>query len=191
MSAAAKDPKKTEQWTNVLNNAVAPVALWKGQTQAFAGAENILFEAAISYLARWALKTEKRGFFDLVFVHALAQPLLGASESITGGGYNGIGDPYSKAFMVGARQVPAVLTADYVAGTFKGGFHTPKPSIKEVLLTAGAKMASRPIMKMIYENGPQAHRNMPVRNDAVVGAQRDAFAKNWGSKKTAWRRKKR
>ena len=160
-------------------NAVQPIHVWDGGDQrAFASAENILFEAFISYMARWAVGKERRGFFDLVFVHALAEPLLGASESITGGKTLDLKGAYSEAFLSGLRQTPSVFVADYAKNTFGAGFHVPKPSIAEILFTTGAKIASRPIMKLIYENGPEAH-TLPGTQDKIVNKQMQAFNANW------------
>ena len=169
-----------ESYATIPLNAIQPLQVWdKGSTQAFASAENIVFEALISYFARWAIGKDVRGFFDLVFVHALAEPLHGASEVVTGGGEGDIDGKWSEAFLSGLRQCPSVFVADYCKTTFGSGFHIPSLKMSEILFHVASKVASRPIMKAIYENGPKAHKVMPRRQDAIANAQQEAFKANW------------
>ena len=169
-----------EAYKNIPLNAIQPFQVWGGgATQAFASAENIVFEALISYFARWAIGKDIRGFFDLVFTHSLAEPLHGASEVLTGGGEGDISNKWSDAFLSGLRQCPSVFAADYCKHTFSVGLHVPDLKLSEILFTIGSKVASRPLMKAIYENGPKAHKVMPERQDAIANRQQDAFKANW------------
>ena len=98
---------------------------------------------------------------------------------MTGGGEGNIAGKWSESFLSGLRQCPSVFVADYCKNTFGSGLHVPNLGMAEILFTVASKVASRPIMKAIYENGPAVHKVMPERQDRIANAQQRAFKANW------------
>ena len=71
-----------------------------------------------------------------------------------------------------AASVPAVWLAEYVVQTSGVGFHVPKPNIRDALMTAAAKMLTKPLIGMSFETIlPAAVRN----NFEVASALESAY----------------
>ena len=118
-------------------------------------------EVLVSKVVRTVLKLENRGIFELAFVHLLSIPFMG-----------GIGPPfgnirnvhttngYGQAAVDGAKGIPGVLIAQWILATATKGFHFPWFTMKDLLITAGSKALSRPLVYSVYDKLP---------NDAAAG----------------------
>ena len=157
---------------DVFKNASNP---YIASTQVFAGnAQLVAAEVIVSKLLRKILGMSNRSFAYLTAVHAASLPLIGGMQA-----------PFSKPVGYGpsfferrkfakaattdsnldiikgaAASVPAVWAAEYVVQTSGVGFHVPKPSIRDALMTAASKMLTRPLIGMsINTILPQAMRH--------------------------------
>ena len=155
---------------DVFKNASNP---YIASTQIFAGnAQLVAAEVIVSKLLRKILGMSNRSFGYLTAVHAASLPLIGGMQA-----------PFSKPVGYGASifasdtptqtvgtnldilkgaaaNVPAVWAAEYVVNTSGVGFHVPKPSIRDALMTAASKMLTRPLIGMsINTILPQAMRH--------------------------------
>ena len=53
--------------------------------------------------------------------------------------------------MDGAKGVPAVFAAQYVINTALAGLHAPRLNFTDILVTAAAKIATRPLISFLYQ----------------------------------------
>jgi len=155
---------------DVFKNASNP---YFGGTRILAGnAQLVAAEVIVSKLLRKILGMSNRSFSYLTAVHAASLPLIGGMQA-----------PFSKPVGYGATvfktgfkdtrtgtnldilkgaaaSVPAVWAAEYIVNTSGVGFHVPKPSIRDALMTAASKMLTRPLIGMsINTILPQAMRH--------------------------------
>ena len=145
-----------EQAQNVISNAIAPVDFRKSN-QLLGTAEYVAVEVLVSKIIRGVLKMENRGVWELAWVHLLSIPFLGGAGAPFGATRSTTQTTaYSRAAMDGARGIPAVLLAQYVYSTAYAGFHIPKFNFKDLLITAGSKSISRPLVYSIIDKLPQS-----------------------------------
>ena len=53
--------------------------------------------------------------------------------------------------MDGAKGVPGVFAAQYIINTALKGLHAPRLNFTDILVTAAAKIATRPLISFIYK----------------------------------------
>ena len=160
--------------TTVIENGLQPIDIRKTKN-VFAGAEIILSEALVSYLARWTFGGEKMSFMKLVMLHAIANPLHGGIEETLGAAevtYKG--GEYTDQFAKSVSNIPGVFVAQYIVNTPDKGIRMPGFSLKDVLLTAGSKIVTRPILKFLYDNGPEQNKKYLDHSDNMRKAARNA-----------------
>ena len=75
--------------------------------------------------------------------------------------------------MDGAKGVPAVFASTYIVNTYLAGLHAPKLDVKDILITAASKIATRPIMSLLYPNLGDSFRNGQDSLNTLFKTQRD------------------
>ena len=143
-----------EQVQNVLSNAVAPVDFRKAK-QLIGTVELIAVEVLVSKIVRTVLRMENRGLVDLAFVHLLSIPFMGGIAAPFGTVRNiHTTNGYGQAAMDGAKGIPGVLIAQWIIATASKGFHFPWFNLKDLLITAGSKALSRPLVYSVIDKLP-------------------------------------
>ena len=136
---------------NVLYNGLQPVDVTK-LPQVLGVAEYVAAEVFVSYMARWLFKTEKRTLAELATIHAVSVPFIGGlsafAEPNSVAGYEA---GFPDLVMDGAKGVPGVFAAQYVINTALKGIHAPRLNFTDILVTAAAKIATRPLVSFIYQ----------------------------------------
>ena len=136
---------------NVLYNGLQPVDITK-VPQVLGVAEYVAAEVFVSYMARWLFKTEKRTLAQLATIHAVSVPFIGGlsafAEQTSPAGYEA---GFADLAMDGAKGVPAVFAAQYVINTALAGLHAPRLNFTDILVTAAAKIATRPLISFLYK----------------------------------------
>ena len=160
---------------NVWNNSIAPYDPRKSQL-VMGNVQLVAVEVTVSKILRKILRMADESIFRLTLIHAASLPLLGGA-----GGYfapakrlRDANATYAEQFADGAKGIPAVFIGQYVINTAFQGFHMPKISIQDMLITAASKVLSRPLLAAIY---PKLHKqlsdNFDVTEDMIqnqVGA---------------------
>ena len=148
-----------EAVTNVFRNAAAPVDITQGPSQILGTAEYVAVEVLVSKIVRSMLKMENRTVWDLFWIHLLSVPFMGGLGAPFGDvkairNINARTDGYTKAIVDGLKGVPAVLASQWVFNTASKGFHVPWFTIKDILIIAGSKALSRPLVYSVYSKLP-------------------------------------
>ena len=139
-----------DEYTNILNTAVQPVDVRKF-AQVFGAAEFIAVEVLVSYFARYLFKIEKRTVMELAAIHAVSLPLIGGlSASVQENHIMSYEAPFTDQVVDGSKGIPAVFAAQYICNTALSGLHAPKLNFKDILVTAAAKIISRPLLSILY-----------------------------------------
>jgi hypothetical protein len=121
--------------------------------------ELIIFESLTSLLFyELFLPKEYPGLFRVVMVHVLSLPFLAAipisdwGERATLRSYLSKKQSVTQAVEVSSRGIPAVFLSQFIVSTLDGEdvFRLPKLSFSEVLVTAGSKFITRPLLQLIY-----------------------------------------
>ena len=143
-----------ESVQNVISNAIAPVDFRK-EGQLIGTLEYVGVEVAVSKIIRAMLKMENRSVAELAFIHLLSIPFLGGT-SIVFGAKQAVrtSDGYGTAAFDGAKGIPAVLLAQWVVATSYKGFHLPWFNVKDLMITAGSKILSRPLVRSVIDKLP-------------------------------------
>ena len=143
-----------EQVQNVISNGIAPVDFRKAK-QLVGSVEYIAVEVLVSKIVRTVLRMENRGIWELTWVHLLSIPFMG-----------GIAAPfgqirqqqqtatYGQSAIDGAKGIPGVLIAQWIIATSSKGFHFPWFNMKDLLITAGSKVFSRPLVYSVLDKLP-------------------------------------
>ena len=115
---------------------------------------------------------ENRGLMHLAFVHLLSIPFMGglagplpAQSSIANT------DSYATAAIDGAKGIPGVLIAQWIIATATKGFHFPWFSMKDLLITAGSKAVTRPLVYSVIDKLPEDAQAGFAVMDALFAAQ--------------------
>ncbi len=154
----------TDQATNVFNNLILPYDLRK--TGLVLGcAQLVLLEVTVSKIIRKILGMGNRSVTELAAIHTVSLPLLGGlSGFVTENSAFGSAS-WGESLQDGAKGVPAVFAGQYITNTFLSGFHMPKISFKDALITAASKALTRPLLKLIYGKLPAAiQQNFQLEN---------------------------
>lgn len=157
---------------NVLSNAFAPVDIRKGK-QVVGAIELVVVEVAVSKIVRAILNMENRGIFELAFIHLLSIPFLGGVGAPFGpqGSVVANQEGYTGAFKDGAKGIPGVLVAQYIVNTAYKGFHIPWFNFKDLLITAGTKTITRPLVYSVAAKLPEAMADGFLVLDALINRQ--------------------
>ena len=76
--------------------------------------------------------------------------------------------------MDGAKGIPAVLVAQYIIDSISKGFHAPWFNMKDLLITAGTKALTRPLIGFVYKYLPNDARDNLEIVEHLVQLQRNA-----------------
>ena len=149
---------------NVFFNAILPYDVRK--TKLVVGcAQLVAVEVAMAKVIRKILGMANRGITELALIHAVSLPFLGGLAGFfePAGGLGG--EEFSASFMQGAKAVPAVFLAQYLISTGALGFHVPKFSMNDVLVTAASKILTRPLIVALYPKLPETlQKNFDLEN---------------------------
>ena len=147
------------KFMNVVDAAVIPADVRK-TTQVGGALGYVGVEVLISYIARRVFKIAPRPVTELAAIHALSLPFIGGLSAFTDEEHPlGLEAPMGEQFMEGAKGIPAVFASTYIVNTYLAGLHAPKLDVKDILITAAAKIASRPVMSFAYPNFGKGFRN--------------------------------
>ena len=168
------DPE-SDRFTNVLMNAVQEVDIRHG-SQVAGAAEYVAAEVLVSYFARYLFKMEKRTVLELTAIHALSIPLIGGlAAGFQDSNIYGYEAPWGDLVQDGAKGVPAVFIAQYVCNTALSGIHAPKLNFTDILMTAGAKVVTRPLLALLFPYlGVTFRNNLDVLEELFNSKQRAA-----------------
>ena len=147
-------------YTNVLSNAVVPFD--PRRTKLLMGSlEYIAAEVIVAKMVRKVMKADNKGYLQLAYIHALSLPFMGgaagffdASSGYVGTDNQGQAVGFTTNIMDGAKGIPAVLLAQYIIDSMTKGFHVPWFNFKDLLITAGSKSLTRPIVGFVYKYIP-------------------------------------
>ena len=135
---------------NIVNTAIQPIDFRK-PAQVFGVAEYVAAEVLVSYFARWLFKSEKRTLLELAAIHTVAIPFVGGLSGFSGDNHSlGYEAPFGNLFQDGAKGISAVFASQYVCNTALQGLHAPRLNFQDILVTAGAKLVTRPILSVLY-----------------------------------------
>ena len=153
--------------TNILTNMIAPYA---GSDRIVGTTFNVAAEVIVESAVRMMIGQKKLNWFDMVAYHAISQPFMMAF--VAGGDLSGVGTgSYMDQAIDGFRGVPAVLLAKYILYTYYQGFFLPGFNMKELLLTAGTKTITRPIVHTVQKWLPKTLADQIAVVDAIYGSQ--------------------
>ena len=167
-------------YTNVVTNVVTPFD--PRRTKLLLGSlEYIAAEVVVAKVVRKIIKADTKGWFQLAYIHALSLPFMGGTAAFFEQqapyvGQDNTGNPVSVTtqLMDGAKGIPAVLVAQYIIDSMSKGFHAPWFNMKDLLITAGTKALTRPVIGFIYRYLPtDAAQNLEVV-EHLVKLQRNA-----------------
>ena len=170
-----------EQVQNVVSNGLAPVDFRKAK-QLIGTVEHIAVEVLVSKIVRTVLRMENRGIMELAWVHLLSIPFMGGvaapfgtirAVQTTAG--------YGQSAIDGAKGIPGVLVAQWIIATASKGFHFPWFNMKDLLITAGSKVFSRPLVYSVLDKLPadaqagfavldQLYQNQVAKSNLKFGA---------------------
>ena len=137
----------------VVNNATAPFIT---STDVAAGnAQRLVLEVLMSKILRKVLRMQDRSFMYLAAVHGISLPMLGGFQGalVTPGT---LVSPQMDQLKEAAAAVPAVYMSEYVVNTSSIGFHVPRPNLRDALVTAAAKVLTRPLISNTFTYLPNA-----------------------------------
>ena len=160
---------------NVLTNSIYPFSSVKLAT---GSAEYVANEVAVSYIVRRLLGSPKT-FMHMAQVHALSLPLMGGAAGFMDPPA-GFDEGWGEQIGAGIKGVPAVLVAHWILQVFEQGFGLPKAGFKEYLITAFAKIVSRPVLSTINGFLPGAGQDALEVLHALI--QRQTRASNFAGK---------
>ena len=152
----------SDDYTNILTNVV--VAFDPRKTKLLLGSlEYIAAEVVVAKIVRKIIKADTVGWLQLCYVHALSLPFMGGAagffdpnEDYKGKDKDGKEFGFGQQFMDGAKGIPAVLIAQWIVASFAKGVHAPWFNLKELLITAGTKALTRPVVGFVFEYLPDA-----------------------------------
>lgn len=162
-----------ESFTNILTNAIQPVDVRHG-SQVAGAAEYVAAEVLVSYFARYIFKMERRTVMELAAIHAVSIPLIGGlSAGVEDANIFSYNSPWGDLVQDGAKGVPAVFAAQYICNTALAGLHAPKLAFGDILMTAGAKIVTRPLLALVYPYlGETFRNNLDVLEELFNNKQR-------------------
>ena len=168
-----------DEYTNVGSNLIVPFD--PRRTKLLMGSlEYIAAEVIVSKLARKLIRADNKGWMELIYIHAISLPFMGGaagwfdrSNGYTGNDAAGKEIGFATQLQDGAKGIPAVLIAQYVVESFTKGFHAPWFNLKDLLITAGTKSITRPVVGFVYKYLPtDAQDNLRIV-DILIERQRE------------------
>jgi hypothetical protein len=141
---------------NVLNNTVLPLDPRK-KDLLVGSVQLITLEVLMAKVIRKVLSMGNRGFLELALIHAVSLPMIGGFSGMFGQNKKYDAATAQTSFQDGAKGVPAVFMAQYITNVAAKGFHLPKVSMKEILVTAASKVLTRPLITFMY---PKLHKSL-------------------------------
>jgi len=151
----------TDSVQNVFFNAILPYDI-RRQQLVVGCAQLVAIEVVVAKLFRKILGMGNRGVLELAAVHAVSLPFLGGLAGFFAPNGGLAGETFTDSLMAGAKAVPAVFLAQYIINTGASGFHVPKVSMKDVLVTAASKAITRPLIVLAY---PKLHATLQQNFD--------------------------
>jgi hypothetical protein len=137
--------------SNVFRNAILPLSsgvMVKGSLT------YVALEVVVSKLLRRISGAHDKGLIELAVVHTMSLALMGGvGASMTSPGETLV--PYGTKGMKqhvkqGLKGVPALFLANYIYNTFFYGFLIGGFSMRDAMITAAAKILTRPIASKLY-----------------------------------------
>jgi len=141
---------------NILNNTVLPLDV-RYPDLLVGSIQLITLEVLMAKTIRKVLNMGNRGFIELALIHAVSLPMIGGFSGAFGQNTQYDNATATTSFQDGAKGVPAVFMAQYITNVATKGFHMPKVSMKEILVTAASKMLTRPLITLMY---PKLHKQL-------------------------------
>ena len=170
-------------YQNVAKNVIVPIDPRRTK-QLLGSIEYVAAEVVCAKIVRKLIKADTKGWLELAYIHTLSLPFLGGLGAFFDQNKDYIGqDPetgkqigVATRFMDGAKGIPAVLLAQYILESFAKGFHVPWFNMKDLLITAGTKAITRPIVGFVYKYLPtNAKENLQVV-EILIARQREKSA---------------
>ena len=159
---------------NVFNNTILPFDFRRDGALIQGSIQLIVIEVLVAKIIRKVLGMGGRGFVELAAIHAVSLPFLGGLAGMFAAPVNVGGSNQYQAVQDGAKGIPAVLLSQYIVNTATKGFHIPKVSFKEILVTGASKTLTRPLIVLMYpklheslQNGFRAETNMEQAQNAA------------------------
>ncbi len=162
--------------TDTFKNTFAPINVMDktGVDRLIGNVEIVALEVAISKLMRWGLRMAPRGVMELALIHTISMGLLGGLSAPFDHPKQLDGDAkFTDALFDGAKMVPAVFAAQYVASVARQGLHLgiKQISIKDLLITAASKAITRPLINLVYKQLPNKMKQGIDEHGAMVEQQ--------------------
>ena len=180
-SPAKKPEKKKDEgeYLNILTNIDLPYDFRR--TKLLLGSlEYIAFEVVVVKMLRKIMRADNVGWARLSYIHALSLPFTGGAAGFfeEQNGYTGPRQKdqkevaFTDQLMDGAKGIPAVLLAQWILDSFAKGFHAPWFNMKDLLITAGTKALTRPLIGFIFTYLPEAAQDNLLVVDEMIKRQR-------------------
>ena len=180
-SPAKKPEKKKDEgdYLNILTNIDLPYDFRR--TKLLLGSlEYIAFEVVVAKMLRKIMRADNLGWARLSYIHALSLPFMGGAAGFfdENNGYTGPRQKdqkevaFTDQLMDGAKGIPAVLLAQWILDSFAKGFHAPWFNMKDLLITAGTKALTRPLIGFIFTYLPEAAQDNLLVVDEMIKRQR-------------------
>ena len=150
----ANQPKEENKFSNVFKNAILPLSsgpMLKGSLT------YVALEVVVSKVLRRISGAANKGVLELAVIHTMSLALMGgvgASMTTPGETLVPYGDHRIRQHIKqGMKGVPALFLANYIYNTFFYGFLFGGFSMRDAMITAAAKILTRPIASKIYPRG--------------------------------------
>ena len=151
----------SEDIQNVFSNTIVPVD--PRRTKLLMGSlEYIAAEVVVAKVVRKMIRADNKGWLELAYVHALSLPFMGGTaaffdpnQAYEGDDSSGKKIGFGTHLTDGAKGIPAVILAQYILESFSKGFHAPWFNLKDLLITAGTKAITRPVVGFVYDYLPR------------------------------------
>ena len=170
--------EEEETWGKIFNSAIPQVDVRRPQ-QVFGTAQYVAAEVLVSYFARYLFKVEKRTLLELTAIHAVSVPFIGGLSAFVSDNHILTYEaPITDVVADGAKGIPAVFAAQYICNTALSGLHAQKLNFKDILVTAAAKLITRPLVSVLYPYfGDTFRTNLDIVEE-VVSRQHSASRLN-------------
>ena len=177
--STSKPEAEKGAYTNIVSNVVLPFD--PRRTKLLLGSlEYIAFEVVVAKLIRKLIKADNYGWMKLAYIHALSLPFMGGAAGFFKPQQEYVGRrstdqeaiTFADQLMDGAKGIPAVLLAQWILESFTKGFHLPWFNLKDLLIIAGTKTITRPLIGFIYTYLPKAAQDNLRVVDELIRHQR-------------------
>ena len=167
-------------YQNVAKNIIVPIDPRRTK-QLLGSLEYVAAEVVVAKIVRKIIRADTKGWLEIAYIHTLSLPFLGGLGAFFENqkDYAGQDPDTGKAIgvatqlMDGAKGIPAVLLAQYILESFSKGFHVPWFNLKDLLITAGTKALTRPVVGFVYKYLPDnAKENLQIV-DILISRQRE------------------